>query len=169
MRSDFLMNFALDGRFHRVDKGDIGAILRDNPQFRTHLTTLNEILRPHDFQFGYRTFDEIMAFVHTAAETGAFTKLGGLNAAFDAAVLMKVLPKFHGTRSRLEAPLLDVLAWCEEPENPVLQHRQPQSYADTDGNSVQPEPTVPYQYAYTARRVRRMLRALHHSGFASFG
>ncbi len=34
---------------------------------------------------------------------------------------MKVLPKFHGGRSKLEAPLRAVLAWCVDPEQPATQ------------------------------------------------
>ena len=38
--------------------------------------------------------------------------------AFDQAVLMKVLPKFSGSRARLRTPLLSVLAWAINPVTP---------------------------------------------------
>ena len=54
---------------------------------------MNDQLRPYHLHFGYCVFDEIVAFVISAKENKLYADR---DAAFDAAVLMKVLPKFHG-------------------------------------------------------------------------
>ena len=63
--------------------------------------------------FGYRVFAEIMAFVDLGMKNELFNGFNEstdtLVTTFDAAVLMKVLPKFHGSRARLEGPLTKVL------------------------------------------------------------
>jgi 5-methylcytosine-specific restriction endonuclease McrBC GTP-binding regulatory subunit McrB len=76
------------------------------------LKELNQILQPYDLHFGYRVLDEIALFIKYA--TSAPNEVGKLNLdqALDFAVLMKVLPKFHGPRQKLERPLWLVLNWC---------------------------------------------------------
>jgi hypothetical protein len=76
------------------------------------LKELNQHLQPYDLHFGYRVLDEIVLFIKYA--TNAPDKVGKLNPedALDFAVLMKVLPKFHGPRQKLERPLWLVLNWC---------------------------------------------------------
>jgi 5-methylcytosine-specific restriction endonuclease McrBC GTP-binding regulatory subunit McrB len=76
------------------------------------LKELNQHLQPYDLHFGYRVLDEIALFIKYA--TNAFNEVGKLSPenALDFAVLMKVLPKFHGPRQKLERPLWLVLGWC---------------------------------------------------------
>ncbi len=77
---------------------------------------------------------------------------------------MKVLPKFHGSRGKLEKPLQAVLSWCagqptsEEPVKSSLQHPELGIVNQDD-----------WQYPATASRVLRMLQSLASTGFASFG
>ena len=76
-------------------------------------------LRPHDLHFGYRTRDEIARFVGYALASpleDGFRERGPDT--FDAAVLMRVLPRFHGPRAKLGAPLTSVLAWAIDPDHP---------------------------------------------------
>jgi hypothetical protein len=76
------------------------------------LKELNQHLQPYDLHFGYRVLDEIALFIKYA--TNAPKEVGELcvEQALDFAVLMKVLPKFHGPRQKLERPLWLVLGWC---------------------------------------------------------
>jgi 5-methylcytosine-specific restriction protein B len=76
------------------------------------LKKLNQDLQPYDLHFGYRVLDEIALFIKYAAN--APDKVGKLSPedALDFAVFMKVLPKFHGPRQKLERPLWLVLNWC---------------------------------------------------------
>jgi hypothetical protein len=86
------------------------------------LKELHQKLQPYNLHFGYRVLDEIALFIKYATNapaTNAPKVVGKLSYedALDFAVLMKVLPKFHGPRQKLERPLWLVLNWClENPE-----------------------------------------------------
>lgn len=116
-----LNNFSYSGEFTHIDKHNIAAYIQENEKYRNWLQSLNNLLRPHELHFGYRVFDEIISFLIAAEHNHFFNKISEELAAFDAAVLMKVLPKFHGSRSKLEPPLRSVLAWCLDPDAPVEQ------------------------------------------------
>jgi hypothetical protein len=90
--------------------------LKSNKLLWDHLSTLNSLLKPHDLHFGYRVIDEIALFVIAAKSS----KVANLNEseAFDLAVCSKVLPKFYGTRARLEKPLQNVIKWAGVPFKP---------------------------------------------------
>ena len=68
------------------------------------LLTLHAILEEEHRHFGYRVANEIARFVNLAREQSANGDKAA-KAAFDLALLQKVLPKFHGTQQELEALL----------------------------------------------------------------
>ncbi|MDP9356272.1 MAG: hypothetical protein M3R02_13505, partial [Chloroflexota bacterium] len=171
-RHQLLADFSGGGRFARIDKAVISHYAAVHPEIGKRLQTLNSLLRPFNLHFGYRVFDEIVAFLDAAARNKLFTDLGGSSAAFDAAVLMKILPKFHGSRGKLERPLHAVLAWCVNPDAPnhtaVVQAVH--WVEDPDALLSALEPLVSNaQCPRTADRVGRMLWSLHTDGFAAFG
>ncbi len=169
-----LRNFSFDGRFVHLDKRAIAAFVAAHPEIRTQLHRLNQALQPYDLHFGYRVFDEIIAFLLSAEHNGLYEELGGLPAALDAAVLMKVLPKFHGGRSKLEAPLRAVLAWCVDPDQPATQRVATVLDHALRGNDDlgialnQVLITLAPRMPQTATKVRRMLGHLYTTGFAAF-
>src|SRR5690606_25074723 len=63
-RQALLTAFTRDGRYPRIDKTEIRAVVEDHPGFRDDLATLNRGLERYRMHFGYRVFDEIMQFVH---------------------------------------------------------------------------------------------------------
>ena len=116
-------------------------------------------------------FDEIIAFLLNAERNSLYDNtLPGDDPAFDAAVLMKILPKFHGSRGKLEQPLKQVLAWCLDPDAPS-EETITDTFKDleTGGDVTQTLANLNYRYPRTATRVQRMLWALYTSGFAAFG
>ena len=66
------------------------------------LLQLNKILQAEHRHFGYRVANEIARFVNRAREQSLNTDRA-VDAAFDLALLQKVLPKFHGTKQELES------------------------------------------------------------------
>ena len=68
---------------------------------------MNQVLRKHNLHFGYRVFDEIIMFLYNSQNSQY--KFEDLDEAFDLAIKMKVLPKFHGTRQKLEEPIIEFL------------------------------------------------------------
>jgi hypothetical protein len=158
--------FTRGGLFPRIDKTAIAKHTAGHPERRDRLQALNAELARYNLHFGYRVFDEIVTFLTIAGENGIFDDLGQ-DAAFDAAVLMKVLPKFHGSRGKLEAPLRDMLAWCRNPDAPNVPVVDTPSPADADTLEALRDQT--YVLPRTAARVLRMLQELQTDGFTAFG
>jgi hypothetical protein len=161
--------FTAGGRFARVEKDIVATYVANHPGVREWLEGLNGLLRPYSLHFGYRVFDEIITFLSAAAANRFFDPIATPDAALDAAVFMKVLPKFHGSRGRLEEPLLAVLAWCQRPAAPnveALRRRWLDAEAEADPLlALAGQDHLPR----TAARVRRMLFELRVDGFTAFG
>ena len=70
------------------------------------LLQLHDILEAEHRHFGYRVANEIARFVNLAREQAMNADADAVaDAAFDLALLQKVLPKFHGTQQELESLL----------------------------------------------------------------
>lgn len=178
LRQKLLAPFARQGQFGIVNKDEIRSFVAAHRAYRTQLHALKATLQPFDLHFAYRIFDEIIAFCANAQANQFWTDLGGLDTAFDCAVLMKVLPKFHGPRSRLEQPLRSVLAWTLNPTDPEGMRQEIDEWTrdagaclslrrELDRHLLGGEATR-FRYANTARKVVCMLQSLHALGFASF-
>ncbi|MFQ6057923.1 MAG: McrB family protein [Anaerolineae bacterium] len=181
LRQQLLKDFIRNGKFAVVDKGTIAEFAARHPKYREHLDRLKVLLQPYDLHFAYRVFDEITAFLANAEDSPVFSGFTGLDDAFDTAVLMKVLPKLHGPRGKLEKPLQALLAWALQPDNhdegwtklkPRLDDETKkwtkwEESLETGGL----EPFLAelnFAYPRTARKALRMLRSLYTTGFASF-
>lgn len=165
------------GRFCALasNKQVIKNALEELGGYKQALDELNRVLQPYDLHFGYRVLDEIALFVQCAKslpkEVGE-----ALNddEALDYAVLMKVLPKFHGPRQRLERPLRELLKWAatngapnwvtDLTKQPTLQDivnlwsQLAQKLKERDE----------FRYPATAKKALQMLRQVYETGFASF-
>ncbi|WP_374713547.1 hypothetical protein [Symbiobacterium terraclitae] len=106
-----LADFTRQGRFAQITKVDVAGWGRSRREYVALLDNLNQGLLPHDFGFGYRVVDEILAFMGALRQSPFATALSE-DEAFDAALMMKVLPKFHGPLNRVKPPLEAVLAWA---------------------------------------------------------
>ena len=105
--------FTRDGAFAREDKALIQSELETRPGWREDLQTLNAQLQEHDAGFGYRVFDEIVAFCALSRQSQAFESV---EIAFDRAICAKIIPRLSGARNAVEAPLQIVLEWARERE-----------------------------------------------------
>ena len=186
LRAQLLPDFTRQGQFAVVDKNIVAEFVATHDTYRQHLSTLNTLLQLHDLHFGYRVFDEIMMFLANAEGSPVFDGFGPdrLDAAFDAAVLMKVLPKFHGTRGKLREPLEKIVEWAREPANPeVGRQALADRLQDTEeiaslkedlrkriegGTTEESSDANAFAYPRTALKSLRMLHDLYTTGFASF-
>ena len=83
---------------------------------------------------------------------------------------MKVLPKFHGSRSRLETPLCAVMAWCTNPGTPDTEAIEKALQAVGSGKRIaEALEGIQFLYPETARRAQRTSDRLYTDGFAAFG
>ena len=77
------------------------------------LLRLHGILERQHRHFGYRVANEIARFVNLAREQAAEADTDpAVDAAFDLALLQKVLPKFHGTQQELESLLEEIFQFA---------------------------------------------------------
>ena len=77
------------------------------------LLRLHDILEGQHRHFGYRVANEIARFVNLAREQAAEADTDpAVDAAFDLALLQKVLPKFHGTQQELESLLEEIFQFA---------------------------------------------------------
>jgi 5-methylcytosine-specific restriction endonuclease McrBC GTP-binding regulatory subunit McrB len=154
--------------FAQIRKEEIAKITEQEPTIREYLNSLNRLLQHYRFHFGYRVFDEIAQYLYNNQQNGMMEFIP----AFDQAVFMKVLPKFSGSRARLRAPLLSLLAWTLYPANPepalssVQQSFEALDLADVSALSDFTRDAI---FKVVAVRAMQMLVALEHDGFVSFG
>jgi hypothetical protein len=166
-KASILAAFSRGGKFARIDKQEIWDLIERRPVVRDHLQALNDVLRPFRMHFGYRVFDEVTQYLGN----NDINEMVSFEEAFDQAVFMKVLPKFSGSRARLQSPLHGVLAWAIDPartgrddvENATKRLLLYERGEAPEAWEV--EPTFPR----VAERVRDMLVALERDGFVSFG
>ena len=77
------------------------------------LLRLHDVLEGQHRHFGYRVANEIARFVNLAREQAAEADTdAAVDAAFDLALLQKVLPKFHGTQQELQSLLEDIFRFA---------------------------------------------------------
>jgi 5-methylcytosine-specific restriction endonuclease McrBC GTP-binding regulatory subunit McrB len=186
LRQNILEDLRNGGNFCAVvaDKDEVKKALQDLGD-KKKLEELNRTLQPYDLHFGYRVLDEIALFVQNATKVPDDVGKLDEDEALDYAVLMKVLPKFHGPRQKLEKALWEVLNWCLSPLDNKEQDKRdelPQRVWECiTGKKEQPSGegiadqlekwagiSEKFRYANTAKKVLQMLRQLYETGFASF-
>jgi len=122
--------------YAKIDIEHIKLFLETNItyNYNDELVKINDILKPYSLHFGNRVYNEIMMFTSNAkygiyvgkkpASAGNnnsieidkldIEKFSSLDEAFDLAVRMKILPKFHGTKQALEVPIMRLIdEFCE--------------------------------------------------------
>ena len=86
---------------------------KETPGHHEALLRLHGILERQHRHFGYRVANEIARFVNLAREQAAEADTdAAVDAAFDLALLQKVLPKFHGTQQELESLLEEIFQFA---------------------------------------------------------
>ncbi len=183
LKARILEDLSRNGRYLAFQKSESNSAIAVLGEYYVDLKVLNSILDDYSMHFGYRVMDEIALFYTNAEESSkkGIIHFDSPNQVIDVAILMKVLPKFHGNRSKLETPLLAVLAWSVDPNNhsDVLA-----SFKNSDGTLKQeygqtflegPEKiiskikeTYSLKYPKTAEKTARMIYQLHTTGFACF-
>jgi len=178
-------------RKNNQEKGDIEEAFETfkntkNGEYWQILQDLNRALEPYGLHFGYRVIDEIAMFFKNAKESedNGIVKFESEDEIFDLALLMKVLPKFHGNRKKLEKPLKEVLRECIGSSNEFeikfkenntektiklpSQLEKLNSFAIVEILRNWESYNKNFRFKYTAKKVLRMLRELYEIGFASF-
>ncbi len=84
---------------------------KEAPGHHKALLQLHDILETQHRHFGYRVANEIARFVNLARRQAKDAE-AAVDAAFDLALLQKVLPKFHGTQQELDSLLEEIFRFA---------------------------------------------------------
>jgi 5-methylcytosine-specific restriction protein B len=122
------------------------------------LRRLHEALGRYNLEFGHRAFYEALRFASLAHSAG----LTDAESVLDRIVMQKVLPRLHGSRRRLELPLLALAHFCRDPSDVIARDDAlPQLNPEVVTNTAA---KLPVSHA----KIGRMLRNLRANQFASF-
>jgi 5-methylcytosine-specific restriction protein B len=119
------------------------------PAVAAALRNLHARLTESDDEFGHRVFYESQRLAAALEQLGVSDR----NRVLDHLVLLKILPRIHGSRRRAEPVLRRLGAFAADPDGP----------ADIEVASVD-DPALPL----TMSKVRRMLRTVEINQFVSF-
>ena len=123
------------------------------------LPELIQRLEKYHLHFGYRVVNEISRFMWLAQE---MVRDFQTDTALDIQLLQKVLPKFHGTRAKLDKPLQNLLVFCYDPDpnKSIDISEEKRNQAEQFDTSA--------RFPRTAQKIARMLRNLQEQSYASF-
>ena len=166
----------------------------ENSRHHKALLRLHGILEAQHRHFGYRVANEIARFVNLAREQAKDTATA-VDAAFDLALLQKVLSKFHGTQQELQSLLEAILLFAvhggdapkkdgkvalndwkvvkgrlvrrSKTQTPFGDAGSDSAEADSDPQTADADTKSP-AYPRTGAKVLRMLKRLGDRGFTSF-
>lgn len=136
-------------------KNDYASAKNLAPDLEGYLLDLLDILRHYHLHFGYRVINEISCFVRHANTS---LKSFNLDETMDVQIIQKVLPKFHGTRGKLEEPLKRLYAFCYAGEDNIDGFTFDR-VADYDGTA---------RFPRSAQKLSRMIGNLNAQGYTSF-
>ncbi|ALX10416.1 GTPase [Burkholderia cepacia JBK9] len=147
-----LLSIAQDDSWHQNRHSDV------TNELNHRLRQLHEVLSRYNLEFGHRVFYEAIRFAALAQEAG----ISGLASIVDRIVMQKVLPRLHGSRRRLELPLLALAQFCRDLPDSVVADDKLQALVIDEV----PEQGAALPIAYA--KAIRMLRSLRANQFASF-
>jgi len=122
------------------------------------LRQLHDTLGRHGMEFGHRVFYESLRFAALAEMSG----MESMELVLDRIVLQKILPRLHGSRRRLELPLLALAHFARDLPEAIA--------SDEKLSTMELEEVVDgiAKLPGSHHKVLRMLRSLRANQFASF-
>ncbi len=136
-------------------KDDYLHYFKQHESNNEYLQDLAEILQEYNLHFGYRVVNEFGKFINLAqAELDEFN----IEDAVDIQIVQKILTKFHGTRAKLEKPLLNLFSFCYQETLPASEEllKKARSYDSAA------------RFPRAAKKIAQMLNQLSIQGYASF-
>ena len=139
------------------------------------LLELFEIMKRGRGEFGFRTGREVLAYLRTAYfltpdvdRTAWAAADGDWLKALDAQILQKILPKLHGSRTRL-APLLGALAtYCATGTKAYAMEHFPQGGNSPRRGLSDARNILNPKFEYSYKKLERMIEVLVEEQFVSF-
>lgn len=138
---------------------------------QSELLTFFKCLSTVGAEFGFRTALEMVRFVSFYIELNEST-LTTITQSIDFVVLQKLLPKLHGSRTKLAPVLKQLWYLCITPIDKRELNYDDGTMLHSSQSSLQADPSsaVPANAPYpaSAEKIARMWKLLHANGFTSF-
>lgn len=147
-----LLTVAKNSQWHQDNPAGCVGTITDK------LRQLHEVLSRYGLEFGHRAFYEAVRFAAIAEEVG----LGNMEKILDRIVLQKVLPRLHGSRRRLEQPLIAIVEFTRDLPEVAATNEKPLAISPEARTNTTPKLPASYDKAC------RMLVNLRANQFASF-
>jgi len=129
------------------------------PQYEAAVTKLHQTLTAVGWEFGFRTYYDMLRFAAFASAMG----IGSWQQILDLQLLQKALPRLNGSRRRLEPALSRLGRFCHDLAVDDKVKDEPNKVFMPNEQEL-PSPLLPQSYD----KVRRMHRLLVANQFASF-
>ena len=142
--------------FLRLHENPIPLAVEDKAKMGEPLKRFFPVLAELGAEFAFRTAGEALAFCGFALKSPM-----SADEAVDAAVMQKLLPKLHGSRRRLAAPLEAFWGFCRKPGNE-------QTIADVCKKDAAAKVADVARFPVSAEKIRRLYKAADQNGFASY-
>jgi energy-coupling factor transporter ATP-binding protein EcfA2 len=126
------------------------------------INSLHKLLKKFNLHFGYRVCNEIACYLNNTEDLIGNNKL---DQALDIQILQKVLPKFHGSKQKLQTPLVEIIQFALGDSE--LQEGNIDSYIKNQDDKWLGI-LKKAKYPRSAQKLNRMLRTLSDQGFVSF-
>lgn len=147
-----IANMASDDYWHSRNPGSFITEVTER------MRQLHALLSQFNLEFGHRVFYEAIRFASLAERAG----LESLESVLDAIVMQKILPRLHGSRKRLELPLLSLLSFCRD----LSVEANPNEFLiPADENNAE---STDARLSTSYGKLVRMLQSLRTNQFASF-
>jgi 5-methylcytosine-specific restriction protein B len=128
-------------------------------QYEAAVTKLHQTLTAVGWEFGYRTYHDMLRFAAFASAMG----IGSWQQILDLQILQKVLPRLNGSKRRLEPALQRLGRFCQDlAVDDKVKDEPNKVFMPIEQNL--PSPQLPQSYD----KIRRMHRLLVANQFASF-
>jgi energy-coupling factor transporter ATP-binding protein EcfA2 len=130
--------------------------------FKAEFLHFFELLQRHHAEYGYRTGYEAARFIRFYKELGGFIEGDDdwFTEAMDCVIVQKLLPKLHGSQTKLKPLLIELWRTTRyAPEARLAAEAKDEPKADQLKEA---------HYPLSAEKVYRMWKQLHMNGFASF-
>lgn len=153
---------------------DVAIWINDDGRkpFRDEMASLFNILQKFNGEFGYRTLKESSRYIYFHnAYSGIEDEGEKYRDAMDHIIIQKLLPKLHGSRSKLEGILRALLYFCENPDRENLEGLKDDALTaarETNTSLDMLGKDIIGHYELSHDKLRRMCRKLHQDQFVSF-
>ena len=139
--------------------------------FKDEMQALFDLLQQFNGEFGYRTLKECSRYLYFHDKYSELEGDEKYSDGMDRIIIQKLLPKLHGSRSKLEGILRALLYFCENPDREDLEELKTDALTAATETNISLDmlgKDINGHYKLSHDKLRRMCKKLHQDQFVSF-